>query len=44
MNLLTGWDELICSNCQKKLGRIYVSDDWGLEVQCNECEKKEIEK
>lgn len=41
MNLLTGWDSLTCDICQKKLGRIYVSDDWGLEVQCNECEGKE---
>ena len=43
MNLLIGWDELTCGICGKKLGRIYVSDDWGLDVQCNECEKKEIE-
>ena len=41
MNLLTGWDELYCNTCNKKLGRIYVTDDWGLDVQCNECEAKE---
>ena len=41
MNLLTGWDELVCDNCRKTLGRIYVSDDYGLEVQCNQCIEKE---
>ena len=41
MNLLTGWDNLYCSKCDKKLGRIYVTDDYGLEVHCNECVLKE---
>lgn len=45
MNLLTGWDDLRCSICDKHLGVIYVRDDYDLEVKCLDCiDKEEKEK
>ena len=44
MNLLTGWDNLYCDICGKKFGRLYVSDDYALEFQCNDCIPKEDNK